>query len=91
MGLESKDQSVEGQLEEPIGIMLDSGMLYAGQRRKAFSGKGLLGSAVLFFAAADVAARWSAGFGEHMSNEEPTGAVEPVSGLLFSEACAEQD
>jgi hypothetical protein len=68
-----------------------SGTLHARQRGVALRGKGLLRLAVLLLAAADVAARGPAGFGERMTDDQPTDAVEPVGGLLLAQARLEQD
>ena len=51
-GAERKDETVESQLEEPLGVVVDSGALHAGQPGKVVRGEGLLRLAVICLAAA---------------------------------------
>lgn len=80
VSLECEYQAVEGQFEEPAGIVDDVGLLYACQRGVARPGKGSLRLAVLLLAARHVAAWGLAGLGERMADEEPGEAVGPVCG-----------
>lgn len=85
MNVEGEDQSVEGPVRR-------AGWDHVARRpvvrestpESANLPEGPAGLGALF-TAADCAASWSSGFGEHIPNQEPAGAVEPVRGLLLRE------
>jgi hypothetical protein len=64
VSLECEYQAVEGQFEDPAGIVDDVGLPYTRQRGIARHGQGSLRLTVLLLAAAHVAAWGLARFGE---------------------------
>ena len=90
-GVECSQQAVERQFEEPVGVVAHFGALHARECGIALRGQSLLCVAVLLLAAADLAAWGPAGFCEHVADDQPAEAVEPVGGLFFAQAGFEED
>jgi hypothetical protein len=83
---EREYEAVEGQLEEPVGVVADPCALDTCQCGVAIRRKGLLRLAVCVIPAVDIAARGPAGFGQRVTDDQPADAVEPVGGLLLAQA-----
>ena len=89
--MKTEDQSVHGEFEQSVGIVVYAGLSGGGQAGEPVGGECLLGAGVLIFIATHFAARRSAGFGERMADHKAPEAVESIGGLLLAESGVDQD